>query len=189
MCLTPCSVATEFSILRATSVSSCAGDAPGRAAVTVTVGRSMSGKFWIFIALKAINPRIESRMKSRTAGIGFLIDQAETLMFMRLPGCSPSRRRRRLGRRVGRAHRCAVAVDHANEVAIAEKARARCNHPGARIEASEHLDPVADAAAGRDLRLGHARVFPHPIDIAETIAQLHRRLRQRQRRAAAELEL
>ena len=50
MCLTPCSVAIEFSILRATSVSSCDGDAPGSDAVTVTVGRSMSGKFWIFIA-------------------------------------------------------------------------------------------------------------------------------------------
>ena len=35
-------VATEFSILRATSVSICAGAAPGSEAVTVTVGRSMS---------------------------------------------------------------------------------------------------------------------------------------------------
>src|ERR1700754_1199665 len=90
MCLTPCSVATEFSILRATSVSSCAGEAPGKEAVTVTVGRSMSGKFWIFIELNDINPRMDSRMKSRTAGIGFLIDQADTLMFIGLPARSLS---------------------------------------------------------------------------------------------------
>ena len=53
MCLMPCSVAIEFSILRATSVSICAGAAPGSDATTVTVGRSMSGNCWIFIALEA----------------------------------------------------------------------------------------------------------------------------------------
>ncbi|MNR21407.1 hypothetical protein D3C85_1383080 [compost metagenome] len=45
MCLTPCIVASEFSILRATSVSNCEGEAPGKDADTVTVGTSMSGKF------------------------------------------------------------------------------------------------------------------------------------------------
>ncbi len=49
MCLTPCSVAIESSSLRATSVSICAGLAPGSAAVTDTVGRSTSGNCWIFI--------------------------------------------------------------------------------------------------------------------------------------------
>src|SRR5436190_2552298 len=82
MCLMPVSVAIEFSILRATSVSSCAGDAPGSAAVTVTVGRSMSGKFWIFIARKLIRPTSVSMMNSSIPGIGFRIDQAETLIAM-----------------------------------------------------------------------------------------------------------
>ena len=45
MCFKPCKVAIEFSILRATSVSSCDGEAPGKLAVTVTVGKSRSGKF------------------------------------------------------------------------------------------------------------------------------------------------
>ena len=82
MCFRPCSVATEFSILRATSVSSCDGDAPGSAAEIVTVGSSMSGKFCTFMLLKLYSPSRVSRMKSSTAGIGLRIDQAETLMFM-----------------------------------------------------------------------------------------------------------
>src|SRR5439155_17352770 len=80
MCLTPCSVAIWFSILRATSVSSCDGEAPGSDAVTVTVGRSMSGKFWIFIARKLISPTAVSMMKSSIPGIGLRIDQEETLI-------------------------------------------------------------------------------------------------------------
>src|SRR5437763_1958693 len=82
MCLRPCTVASEFSILRATSVSSCAGDAPGSDAVTITVGRSMSGKFWIFIALKLISPVTVSMMKSSIAGIGLRMHQAETFILM-----------------------------------------------------------------------------------------------------------
>src|SRR5690606_33195749 len=77
MCLMPGIVAIEFSILRATSVSSCAGAAPGSAAVTMTVGRSMSGKFWIFIARKLISPSSVSRMKSSSDGIGLRIDQVD----------------------------------------------------------------------------------------------------------------
>src|SRR5438105_2203531 len=111
MCLRPWTVASEFSILRATSVSSCAGDAPGSDAVTITVGKSMSGKFWIFIALKLISPvsvsmmnvsawcirnpipavllfimltlpGLMSMMKSSTAGIGLRMHQAETFIVM-----------------------------------------------------------------------------------------------------------
>ena len=44
MFFTPCSVATEFSSLRATSVSSWAGAAPASEALMVTIGSSMSGK-------------------------------------------------------------------------------------------------------------------------------------------------
>src|SRR5688500_3675947 len=82
MCLTPCTVATEFSILRATSVSSCDGEAPGSEAVTMTVGRSMSGNCWIFIALKLIRPTSVSMMNNSTDGIGLRMHQAETLNFI-----------------------------------------------------------------------------------------------------------
>ena len=83
MCLMSCSVAMEFSSLRATSVSSCAGEAPGSEAVTITIGRSMSGKFWIFIARNDISPASVSMTNSRMAGVGLRIDQDETLMAMR----------------------------------------------------------------------------------------------------------
>jgi hypothetical protein len=79
-CFKPCRLASAFSILRATSTSSWSGDAPGKAAVTVTIGRSMSGNIWIFIALKAITPKNVSSTKARIAGIGLRIDQDETLM-------------------------------------------------------------------------------------------------------------
>ena len=80
MCLRPCSVAMLFSSLRATSVSSCAGAAPGRDADTLTVGRSMSGKFCTFMALKDSRPPKVSSTNSITAGIGFLMAQEETFM-------------------------------------------------------------------------------------------------------------
>ncbi len=89
MCLTPCSVATEFSILRATSVSICDGAAPGSVAVTVTVGRSMSGNCWIFIARKAIRPTSVSMTNSRIAGIGLRIDQEETFTAVVLQRSAP----------------------------------------------------------------------------------------------------
>jgi hypothetical protein len=73
-------VAIAFSILRATSVSICDGAAPGRLAVTVTVGSSMSGNCWIVIALNDIRPTTVSMMNSITDGIGFLIDQVEKFM-------------------------------------------------------------------------------------------------------------
>src|SRR3990167_7367506 len=76
----PCKVATEFSILRATSVSICAGAAPGSAAVTVTVGKSISMNCWTFIARKDIRPNSVSMMNSKIAGVGFRIDQEETLI-------------------------------------------------------------------------------------------------------------
>ena len=49
-------MAIEFSILRATSVSSCEGEAPGNCAATLMVGRSRSGKFCTFIELKVRTP-------------------------------------------------------------------------------------------------------------------------------------
>ena len=80
MCFSPWMVATAFSSLRATSFSSCAGAAPGSEAVTVTVGRSMSGKFCTFIALKDSSPPKLSSTNSITAAIGLRMDQAETFI-------------------------------------------------------------------------------------------------------------
>src|SRR4051794_38547977 len=120
MCLTPCTVATEFSILRATSVSSCEGEAPGSAAVTITVGRSMSGKFWIFIDLKLIRPTSVSMMNSSIDGIGLRMHHAETFIVMACPSFVG---RDGLGRGVG----------HAHEVAVGEEAATRRDDARVRI--------------------------------------------------------
>ncbi len=80
MCLRPCVVAMAFSILRATSVSSWPGAAPGRAAVTITTGRSMSGKFCTFIARNDSRPAKVSSTNSIAAGMGLRMDQAERFM-------------------------------------------------------------------------------------------------------------
>src|SRR6478672_11129888 len=121
MCFRPCTVAIEFSILRATSVSSCAGAAPGSAAVTITVGRAMSGKFWIFIALNDSTPPKVSSTNSITAGIGLRIDQADTFIMVVLlaPG-----RRGRGARRARRGRRCAGRPHHAHQVAVVQEAAA-----------------------------------------------------------------
>ena len=79
MCFKPCKGAKAFSSLRATSVSNWVGAAPGKLALTVMVGRSRSGKLWTFIEPKAMNPATVSNTNSMTEGIGFRIDQEETL--------------------------------------------------------------------------------------------------------------
>ena len=76
----PCKGAIAFSNLRATSVSSCAGAAPGKEALTATVGSSRSGNCCTFMDLKAKMPANVSITKSMTAGIGFFIDHAETFI-------------------------------------------------------------------------------------------------------------
>src|SRR5688572_21786311 len=130
----------EFSILRATSVSSCDGEAPGSDAVTVTVGRSMSGKFWIFIARKAITPASVSRMKSRIAGIGLRIDQDETFII--------------LFRACGGLSR----VDDPHQVAVGEKRCPARDDARVGLEAVGDFDPIADAAPRAHLHLRHAVV-------------------------------
>src|SRR5690606_5492447 len=80
MCLRPWTVAMPFSSLRATSFSSWLGAAPGRLATTVTMGRSMSGKFCTFIAWKENSPASVSMTNSIAAGIGLRMDQADTFM-------------------------------------------------------------------------------------------------------------
>ena len=82
MCLSPCVVAMAFSILRATSDSSWPGAAPGSTAVTMTTGRSISGKFCTFMARNDSRPARVSSTNSMTAGIGLRMDQADR--FMRL---------------------------------------------------------------------------------------------------------
>ena len=80
MFFSPCKVATAFSSLRATSVSSWAGAAPGSVATTVMVGRSRSGKFCTFMALKLSTPAKVSMTNSISAGIGLRMDQADTFI-------------------------------------------------------------------------------------------------------------
>ena len=90
--LMPCTAATAVSTLRATSVSICAGAAPGIASVTVTSGNSTSGMFCTFIARKPSSPAIVSSTNSSTDGIGWRIDQAETFTWP-LPPRAPCRLR------------------------------------------------------------------------------------------------
>ena len=80
-CLTPVTVASWFSILRATSLSSCSGSAPSKVAVTTTVGRSISGKFWMPNALKPLRPKKVSSANSNSDGTGLRMDQAEIFML------------------------------------------------------------------------------------------------------------
>ena len=80
MCLMPVRLATAFSTLRATSVSSCVGDAPSNAMLTVMMGNSMSGNCWMPNALKPPMPINVSSANSKIAGTGLRIDQADTFM-------------------------------------------------------------------------------------------------------------
>ena len=86
MFFSPCTDTTAFSILRATSVSICPGDAPGKVAVTMMVGKSRSGKFCTFMLLKASMPAKLSKTNSTTEGTGLRMDQAETFMAQLSPG-------------------------------------------------------------------------------------------------------
>ena len=74
MFLMPETVATEFSTLRATSVSSWAGAVPGCATVTVTMGNWMSGKSCTMVFLNASRPARVSSANSRIAGIGLRME-------------------------------------------------------------------------------------------------------------------
>src|SRR5688572_30054527 len=139
MCFSPCTVAIEFSILRATSVSSCAGAAPGSEAVTITVGRSMSGKFCTFIRLKDSTPPKVSSTNSITDGIGLRIDQAETFIMADRPS---ARGRGRRGWSRGRAGG-GRAVGQPHQVAVVEEAAAAGDDAGVRRQAGQHLQPVA----------------------------------------------
>src|SRR5512139_248598 len=138
----PCSVAIESSSLRATSVSICAGLAPGSAAVTVIMGRSMSGNCWIFMPRKPIAPTSVSSTNSSTAGIGLRIDQAETF----IAGTSPLRRG-------GRG-----LADDPHEITVAQEADAARDDPRVGGEALDDFDAVAHAAADADLGLRDAPV-------------------------------
>ena len=77
MFLMPVTVATESSILRATSVSSWAGAAPGWVTVTVTIGSWMSGKSCTSVMRKASSPASVSSANSRIAGTGLRMEKAE----------------------------------------------------------------------------------------------------------------
>src|SRR5690349_16040144 len=81
-CLTPETLATESSILRATCVSSSAGAAPDCVTVTEMTGTSMFGNLVIGRVLNDTQPSASSTTNSRTDGTGWRIDQAEMLNDM-----------------------------------------------------------------------------------------------------------
>src|SRR5687767_343972 len=142
MCLSPCTDAIAFSILRATSVSSCAGAAPGSEAVTVTVGRSMSGKFCTFMPLKARMPPKVSNTNTITAGMGLRMDQEETL----ITGA--------LARRVRYAHEVAVVQEPGSvrdDHGVGRKPRPTFHSLGAR----DDFEPVARDPPRLDLDHRH----------------------------------
>ncbi len=74
---TPDRPAIESSITRVTCTSISVGAAPGRAAVTATSGKSMSGLLLIRIPMKPVTPPSVSSRNSRMMGMGFLIAQAD----------------------------------------------------------------------------------------------------------------
>ena len=159
MCLTPCSVATLFSILRATSVSSCAGLAPGRLAVTLTVGRSMSGKFWIFMRLEAEHAgqaqhheQHHRRDRIADAPRGDVDHGGSSrLLRGRAPVTGAARRRDGTGRAVGTA---GVATTRTRSPS-ARKPPPLATTRVVGVEPVDHLDAVADTPADVDLGLLH----------------------------------
>src|SRR5688572_7723841 len=177
MCFRPCSVAMAFSILRATSVSSCAGAAPGSDALTLTVGRSMSGKFCTFMALKDRKPPNVSSTNSITAGIGLRIDQEETfIMGMALLA---------LGGGCGRHRR----VDQPHQISIVEESRPGSDDAGVGCQPADDLQLVPQQTAGLHLALAHARVRVEPVLVAEAVADHHGGLGYCHRRRRAQVEL
>jgi hypothetical protein len=103
MCLTPCSVAIEFSILRATSVSSCAGDAP--AAARDDDRRQVDVREVLDLhRLEAHQADQREHDEEQHAGIGLRMHQAETLIFMGLT-CSATAAGASLAARGDDAHR------------------------------------------------------------------------------------
>src|SRR5574337_300968 len=165
MCLTSCSVAIEFSILRATSVSSCAGAAPGRLALSTTVGRSMSGKFCTFIRAKDSMPSRLSMMKRSTPGTGLRIDHAETFMV-----CASLLRRG-----------CRRSCRELDRVAIVQEADTALDEAVAFGDSGKDLDAVAAAPAGRDADLRQLLVGADPEGVGETVPEEQRGLWQAER--------
>ena len=147
MCLTPCSAATEFSILRATAVSSCAGAAPGSEAETMTIGRSMSGMFWIFMARKPMRPASVKSRNNRMAGIGLRIDQEDTLIMSVSP-----------------------ALDDAHEIAVGKETDAGADHCHAGFQTVCHCHPVAGALSDAHFGLDHPIVRSQSEHVAVTVA-------------------
>src|SRR5687767_10344346 len=158
MCFRPCSVAMAFSILRATSVSSCAGAAPGSDAVTLTVGRSMSGKFCTFMALKDRKPAKDSSTNSITAGIGLRIDQEETFIMRGAPWLSALG----AGGRGDRRRR----IDQPHQVAVVQEPGARGDDARVGRQSADDLQLIPHQPAGLHLDLAHARVGIDAVHVA-----------------------
>lgn len=88
-CRTSAMAANASSILRVASVSRVDGVAPGSAAVTVTIGRFMSGMSCTGRTANPMPPATVSSANSRREGMGFRIAQAEKFM-VRSPASRPA---------------------------------------------------------------------------------------------------
>src|ERR1035437_9515267 len=147
----------------------------------ITMGKSMSGKFWIFIARKPISPTRVSSRKSSIAGIGLRMDQDETFMQCSSRGLAGDCNGGFSG-----ARRC---LDDTNRVAIGEESNAAGNNVLAGVETTDDLDAITGTATHAHLDLGHLVFAIDAIDIVKSIPHLYRRLRQRKRARAAKLNL
>jgi hypothetical protein len=132
----------------------------------------MSGKVLHLHPLNDSMPAKLSSTNSITAGIGFLIDQDETLIICPQPGC--------------RGGRCR---DHAHQVAVIEEPGAGGDQARIGCQSAGDLHPVAGQPAGLHLQLAHAVVCVDAIDIAEAVSHHDRGLRHGERGRGTQVEL
>ena len=176
MCLTPCSVAIEFSILRATSVSSCAGDAPGSDAVDRD-GRQVDVREVLDLHRPEGHQPDQRQQDEQQHRRNRVADRpggnVHRVRSLSLTWCGGRRR---------------VARD-AHGVAVAEEAAAASR----RRASSASRPPVISMRSPTRRPTSPWPARPccrgRPQHVAEAVAQQHRALRQGERAAAAELEL
>ena len=175
MCLRPCSVAIEFSILRATSVSSCAGAAPGSAAVTID-RRQVDVRKVLHL----------HRVEGQQAGEGQQHEQHHRRdRVADRPGGDVHRHRELLApplsgrsRRGGRGGRGGAGRPRARPRAPGRRrsgSRRRWRRRASGARPASDLDPVADAAAVATLRAATRLSLVDDEDVAEAVAQHDRR--------------
>jgi hypothetical protein len=170
MCLTPCSVATEFSILRATSVSSWAGRGTGQRCVDDDHGQIDVREVLDLHRAEAHQPDQRQQQEEQDRRDRIRMDQEETFIIGVVRICRP-----------GPRHRTSVAIGQEAD-AVRDDLR-RASRPPRISMRSPTRRPTPPWSAPPWLS-AHRRGRR-----SEAVAQQHRALRQRQRRPTAEREL